>query len=596
VCSSDLTPPAVPTVFVTVSTFKSIILTWTNPTDLDFDYINIYRGLTSTRGSASLIAQISGTFYVDNIGTYGQTRYYWISAVDSSGNVSSEAGPAYATTAMVATSDIDTFAILASQIYTKIPIVTGDAWTDNSPGAGSVAWNSHTLVFNGITYSISSGNTNLKYIYWLGPLFGSANVSVTTTPTSLTDTRLSMAVDKYVGIIINCNGRTLTVTSNTANTFTGLLAWSPVGAPGNGYEWSTNNCLSPFSGTANAAVTTTTTTLTDTRLTMRVNEYVGIIITCNSKTMTVVNNTITTFIGASWSGGGTPGNGFAWSSNERVTLFSGTANVAVSTTAISLTDTRLSMIVNKYAGEIITCNDKTMVIVSNTATAFTGASWSDGGTPGNGFAWSLKPVTFYFKSAIHPGNTLGDSDFIIAVNLTGIHDLAWNAVANQVIGSAYIQDGAIQNAKIENLAVDTAKIADLSVNTLKIAGNAVTIPYFQMTPGRIYGNGAFQQVAGPITVANTFTSPIPVSIVFSARQGFDLGDKTTEIEIRRDNGSGAVMISTTLGMTVINDMASLTGSDTIIAGGSYTYSVWWKGQDSTTSMIYRSVQVLGVKR
>ena len=165
--AKDTTAPAVPTALAASSTFKTIVLTWTNPADSDLDYINIYRGTTAVRGGATLVAQVNGTSYVDNLGSYGLTRYYWISAVDTSGNISTETGPVNATTAMIATSDIDSFAIDASKIFTKIPIITGDSWTNNSPVAGSIAWGAHTLIYNGVSYTIAANNTSLKYIYWI---------------------------------------------------------------------------------------------------------------------------------------------------------------------------------------------------------------------------------------------------------------------------------------------------------------------------------------------------------------------------------------------------------------------------------------------
>ncbi len=67
-----------------------------------------------------------------------------------------------------------------------------------------------------------------------------------------------------------------------------------------------------ISGSANAAVTSTDTTLVDTRLALEVNAYVGATVTCNSKTMVVTSNTATELTGASWSGGGNPGNGKSW--------------------------------------------------------------------------------------------------------------------------------------------------------------------------------------------------------------------------------------------------------------------------------------------
>ena len=67
----------------------------------------------------------------------------------------------------------------------------------------------------------------------------------------------------------------------------------------------------------------------------------------------------------------------------------GTANVAVTSDNTTLTDTRLSLTVDAYVGATITCNGKTMVVTANTATVFTGASWSGGSNPGNGNAWSI---------------------------------------------------------------------------------------------------------------------------------------------------------------------------------------------------------------
>lgn len=70
-----------------------------------------------------------------------------------------------------------------------------------------------------------------------------------------------------------------------------------------------------FGGTANAAVTTTNTTLTDTRLSLTTNAAVGLVVTCDGKTMTVTSNTADTLTGSAWSGGGNPGDGDAWSLN-----------------------------------------------------------------------------------------------------------------------------------------------------------------------------------------------------------------------------------------------------------------------------------------
>ncbi|MFH1760023.1 MAG: fibronectin type III domain-containing protein, partial [bacterium] len=88
--------------------------------------------------------------------------------------------------------DIDSFAIDASKIFTKIPIITGDTWTDNSPGAGSIAFNEHTLYYNGVAYTIAAGNTDLKYIYWVN---GASAYSYSNSNPTLTDGDFIIAVN-----------------------------------------------------------------------------------------------------------------------------------------------------------------------------------------------------------------------------------------------------------------------------------------------------------------------------------------------------------------------------------------------------------------
>ena len=143
-----------------------------------------------------------------------------------------------------------------------------------------------------------------------------------------------------------------------------------------------------------------------------------------------------------------------------------------------------------------------------------GDSWTDNvGTNGTGISWNAhklvysgdiydissantkhryvyweKPNNYYSTSSGHPGATLSDTDFIIATNVSGGHDLAWNAIANQVVGSAFIQDAAIERAKIADLAVDNAKIADLRANKIKsetISGQSIKIGPSGGFPGSI---------------------------------------------------------------------------------------------------------------
>jgi len=70
--------------------------------------------------------------------------------------------------------------------------------------------------------------------------------------------------------------------------------------------------------------------------------------------------------------------------------------------------------------------------------------------------------------------TLNDNNrkFMIATNVNGIHDLAWNAMANAIIGSAWIQAASITTAQIKELSADkiTAGIIDSDIITLGESG------------------------------------------------------------------------------------------------------------------------------
>ncbi|MEM2124996.1 MAG: hypothetical protein QXQ53_01200 [Candidatus Methanosuratincola sp.] len=174
------------------SGFKFIFISWNPPSSGNFTFIHLYRGTSPSFSSAILIGKLKGTGYFDNVGTYGTTRYYWIAIEDANGNVSSPIGPVSATTAYVDYTDINDFAIRASKIYTKIPIIEGDSWSDNSPSSGYVSWNSHKLYYNGTEYTINSGSTNLKYIYWT---YGSSSYSTSNTNPTLGDNDFIIATN-----------------------------------------------------------------------------------------------------------------------------------------------------------------------------------------------------------------------------------------------------------------------------------------------------------------------------------------------------------------------------------------------------------------
>ena len=50
--------------------------------------------------------------------------------------------------------------------FGNLPIVTGLAISNNTPGAGQVSWNAFTVTYQGTTYSVAGGNTANRFIAW----------------------------------------------------------------------------------------------------------------------------------------------------------------------------------------------------------------------------------------------------------------------------------------------------------------------------------------------------------------------------------------------------------------------------------------------
>ena len=119
-------------------------------------------------------------------------------------------------------------------------------------------------------------------------------------------------------------------------------------------------------------------------------------------------------------------------------------------------------------------------------------SWTDDSPSANYVAWNAHPL--YYNGArydISVGNTnkkyiywvngasvysssdtnpvLSDGDFIITTNVDGAHDLAWNANANEVIGSAYIQKLAVQDAHISDCTVDKLTAGTITSKEITLA-------------------------------------------------------------------------------------------------------------------------------
>jgi len=87
IVGKDVEAPDAPTGLTATGWFGSIILEWINPTAPDLSHIEIWENAVDDRDSAVKIADAKGTTYMRYLGSF-QGRYYWIRAVDLSGNIS----------------------------------------------------------------------------------------------------------------------------------------------------------------------------------------------------------------------------------------------------------------------------------------------------------------------------------------------------------------------------------------------------------------------------------------------------------------------------------------------------------------------------
>jgi predicted phage tail protein len=148
---ADDVPPAAPTSLAAISSIRNVFLSWTNPPDADVSKIKIYENTVNDSSTATNIATVistpgsQGRFTRSGLNT-GDLRWYWIKAVDSSGNVSAFSTGVSVTTAQVGTGDIAAFSVTAELIAAgtitadklAAGTITGDLFQTGTSLPGSI--------------------------------------------------------------------------------------------------------------------------------------------------------------------------------------------------------------------------------------------------------------------------------------------------------------------------------------------------------------------------------------------------------------------------------------------------------------------------
>ncbi len=167
IITGKVTTPDTPTDASAGGFLNSIVVAWVNPANYDLKWVEVWRADTNDIATATKIAEVKGLSYTDQLGDGDLKRYYWLRAVNTSGQISDFTASVEATSESVAATSIDDFSITATKMFLNTIILDADVWTDDDPNTNSVSWNAHSIVYQGAAYPIDAGNTSAKYIYWV---------------------------------------------------------------------------------------------------------------------------------------------------------------------------------------------------------------------------------------------------------------------------------------------------------------------------------------------------------------------------------------------------------------------------------------------
>lgn len=160
----DTTAPAVPTgLTATAGTGKSIVLDWDDNTEKDLSCYYIYRHTSNSFGGASKIAEARVSRFTDTVPAYSTTYYYWLKAVDFTGNASSNTAVAVSATSSKITNDeINTVA--ADKITTGT--ITGQTITISASSYLDISAPSGIRVLSGGDIELQGTTSLTNYIRW----------------------------------------------------------------------------------------------------------------------------------------------------------------------------------------------------------------------------------------------------------------------------------------------------------------------------------------------------------------------------------------------------------------------------------------------
>lgn len=483
------TTPAGNVYDVTVlSGYKQLTLTWNNPSDADFDYVEIFRNtvdnlLTSTRAGV-----IRASIFVDSNLGINQTLYYWLRTVDKSGNRSDWTSTYSGTTSFV---DSDIFSQEVMNLFSEAgaygiePVATLPAVGDfngqikyDTTANKLYRWNAATSSWTDDIFSITAGSVDLaSFASGLEPI---SVVSSLPSPSGYTGAKIVYLTTD--GKLYRYSGGAWT-TALSASDISGTLA-----------SGNFSNDLRPVEVVATLPSTGNFTGRTA-------------VLTTDGKLYRYTST--------------------GWSAAVPTTDLSGTISAGQIASSAITTDKLAANAVT--TGKIEAGAITTDLLAANNVTT--------GKIAAGAITTDLLAANAITADKIQAGAI--QTDKIAANAITGgliaasgvITDTA--QISNSVITNANIANGAITTAKINDLNVTTAKLANASITaakivdatitgakigtaeitTLKIAGQSVTIPVTSYVSGSTAVASVVLDGEYPILVIATFTQASGYSLL-----------------------------------------------------------------------------------
>jgi hypothetical protein len=118
----DQVAPDAPTSVTTTPGINNVVVNWVNPTDTDLDQVEIIRSEVNdiNDASAESVAYVRGSYYVDVPPVVEQTYYYFVRAIDRTGNIGTPATVTTGGSRLIQSYDVDAGAIDLTSLSTEV--------------------------------------------------------------------------------------------------------------------------------------------------------------------------------------------------------------------------------------------------------------------------------------------------------------------------------------------------------------------------------------------------------------------------------------------------------------------------------------------